>query len=94
MNELTEEKWTPVVKRKGEERKFRKGDGTRINPVISSDKELSLTSARDFKYHNIDGTPGLMFRKGKTNHSFQWIPIDLAPDSPIASRTRDKQRNK
>ena len=84
------------AERKGEVRKFRKGDGTRINPVISNDKELSssLASARDIKYHDLDGTPGLMFRKGKTNHSFQWIPVDLAPDSPIASRTRDKQRNK
>ena len=46
-------------------RKFRKGDGTRNNPVILSDKELSLVSARDIKYHYLDGTPGLMFRKGK-----------------------------
>ena len=65
-----------------------------LTPVISSDKELSLVPARDIKYHDLDGTPGLMFRKGKTNHNFRWIPIDLAPDSPIASRTRDKQRNK
>ena len=55
VNELAEKQWTPVVKRKGEVRKLRKGDGTRINPVISSDKELSLASARDIKYHNLDG---------------------------------------
>ena len=48
------------------------------NILVSSDKDLSLASARDIKYNNIDGTPALVYRKGKTNHSFQWIPIDLA----------------
>ena len=79
------------MKRKGGMRQLEKGDGTRINPVIASDnyKELSLASAQDIKYHNLYGTPGLIYRKGKTNHSFQWIPIHIAPDSPIASLTID-----
>ena len=89
VNELAKKEWTPVVKRKGGMRQLEKGDGTRINPVIASNKELSLASARDIKHHNLDGTPGLIYRKGKTNHSFQWIPIHIAPDSPIASRTID-----
>ena len=28
VNELAEEKWTPIVKRKGEVRQLKKGDGT------------------------------------------------------------------
>ena len=73
VNELAKKEWTPVVKRKGGMRQLEKGDGTRINPVIASDnyKELSLASAQDIKYHNLDGTPGLIYREGKTNHSFQ-----------------------
>ena len=56
LNELAKEKWTPVVKKTGEVRQLRKGDGT-IEPIISSDKDLSLASARDIKYNNnIDRT--------------------------------------
>ena len=62
VNELAEEEWTPVVRRKGEVKQLKKGDGTRINPVISSDKELSLASARDITYHNVDGTSALVYR--------------------------------
>lgn len=84
------EEWTPVVKRKGERRQFSKGDGTRCNPVVS-DKELRLAFAKDIAYQEVDGTPGLRFRKGRSNHSFEWTPI--VPDSPIASRTRIKLKS-
>ena len=72
VNELAEEKWTPVVKWKEEVRQLKKGDDTqRLNPLaISSDKDLSLASVQDIKYiyNNIDGTPALVYT----------IPIDLA----------------
>ena len=49
------------MKRKGEVRQLKKGDGTTIEPIMSSYKELSLASARDIKYSNIDGTLALVY---------------------------------
>ena len=65
-----------------------KGDSSKSNPVRSCDDELQLGSAKEIKYTqlHVNGTPGQTYRKGKTNHSYQWIPI--MPDSPVATRTR------
>ena len=84
--------WTPVVKKNYEAKKpMDKGDGSKSNPVRSCDDELWLGSAKEIKYTQLNGTPGLTYRKGKTNHSYQWIPI--MPDSPVATRTRVKLKN-
>ena len=54
------------------------------------DEILRLTFAKDIGFMELDGSPGLRFRKGKTNHSFQWIPI--AANSPVSLRTRIKTK--
>ena len=64
------------------------GDGSKRNPVRSKDEILKLDYAKEVKYVQWNGTPGLTFRRGKTNHSYQWIPIVLG--SPVATRTRTK----
>ena len=48
---------------------------SRHNPVRSKDEMLKLDYAKEVKYVQRNGTPGLTFRRGKTNHSYQWIPI-------------------
>ena len=84
-----DEGWTPVVKSNGRKRLPNKGEGTVINPVRCSDTEkVRLAGKKEIKYTELDGTPGLTFRDGKTRHSYKWMPI--APDSPISSRTRVK----
>ena len=81
------EGWTPVVK--GSEKSTADtGDGSRRNPVRSKDEKLQLDYVKEVKYVERNGTPGLTFRRGKTNHSYQWIPI--VPGSPVATRTRTK----
>ena len=52
-------------------------DGSRRNPVRSKDEILKLDYAKEVKYVQRNGTPGLTFRRGKTNHSYQWIPAQL-----------------
>ena len=71
MNELAEEKWTPIVKRK-------EMVATMTEPIISSDKELSLASAQEIKNSNILDGIG--------------VPQDSYRSSLIAPQTR--QRNK
>ena len=60
----------PVVK--GNEKKSTgdNGDGSRHNPVRSKDEILQLDYAKEVKYVQRNGTPGLTFRRGKTNHSY------------------------
>ena len=54
----------------------------------SKDEILQLDYVKEVKYVERNGTPGLTFRSGKTNHSYQWIPI--VPDSPVTTRTQTK----
>ena len=82
------EGWTPVVKGSEKKNTADNGDGSRRNPVRSKDEILKLNYAKEVKYVQRNGTPGLTFRRGKTNHSYQWIPI--VPGSPVATRTRTK----
>ena len=85
----THEEWTPVTKAKEVKRPLPgKGNGTKRNPVRSKDEVLRLCHAKEVTYAQLNGTPGLTFRSGKTMHSYQWSPI--APASPIATRTRTK----
>ena len=65
-----------------------KGNGTKRNPVRSNDEVLQLCHAKEVTYAQLNGTPGLTFRSGKTMHSYQWSPI--APASPIGTSTRTK----
>ena len=64
------------------------GDGSRHNPMRSKDERLQLDYAKEVKYVERNGTPGLTFRRGKMNHSYQWIPI--VPGSPVATKTQTK----
>ena len=82
------EGWTPIVKGSEKKNTADNGDGSRRNPVRSKDEMLKLDYAKEVKYVQRYGTPGLTFRRGKTNHSYQWIPI--VPGSPVATRTRTK----
>ena len=56
---------TPVVKGKEAERSLVKGDGTKSNPVRSSDAVLRLGIAKEITYTQLHGTPGLQKRKDK-----------------------------
>ena len=69
------EGWTPVVKGSEKKSTADNGDGSRCNPVRSKDEILKLDYAKEVKYVQRNGTPGLTFRRGKKNHSYQWIPI-------------------
>ena len=80
--------WTQVVKGSEKKSTADNGDGSRCNPVRSKDKILQLVYVKEVKYVERNGTPGLTFRRGKTNHSYQWIPI--VPGSPVATRTQSK----
>ena len=51
---------------------------------------LCLIYAKEVADMKIDETPGIIFRRGCTRHSYEWLPI--AP-SPIASRTRTKMKS-
>ena len=69
-----DEGWTPVVKSNGRKRLPNKGEGTVINPVRCSDTEkVRLAGKKEIKYTELDGTPGLTFRDGKTRHSYKWM---------------------
>ena len=57
--------WTPVVKG-SEKNTAHNGDGSRCNPVRSKDEILKLDYAKEVKYVQRNGTPGLTFRRGKT----------------------------
>jgi hypothetical protein len=86
-----QEMWSPVVRRSEKKKPASKGDGSRNNPVrdddIDVDVEPRLRFAKDIRFME---SPGLSYRKGKTNHSFRWIPITV--NSPISSRTRIKTK--
>ena len=56
--------------------------------AIYIDEILQLDYVKEVKYVERNRTPGLTFRRGKTNHSYQWIAI--VPGSPVATRTRTK----
>jgi len=58
------------------------------NPVRSKDE---LYNAKEVSHAQLNGIPGLMFRSGRTMHSYQWSPI--APASPIVTRTRTKTKS-
>ena len=78
------------MKKKNEIRRSAdKGDGTMTNPMRSNDYQLQLLFAKEIQYMQLDGTPGLTYRKGKTRHSYQRSPV-MPADSPIAMRTRVK----
>ena len=82
----------PVKKNVVAPRRIFRGDGCRNNSLTCQDKELSHIYAREVAYLEIDGTPGITFRRGCTCHSYEWLPI-TPTCSPIASRTRTKMIN-
>ena len=65
------EEWTPATKAKEVKRPLGKGDGTKRNPVRSKDEVLQLYNAKEVSYAQLNGTPGLTFRSGRTMHSCQ-----------------------
>ena len=77
------EGWTPVVKgkdmysrsaKRGKEKESTvhvDGDGSIDNPRKSKDEKLQLYHAKEIKYVEMNGTPGLTFRKGRTKHSYE-----------------------
>ena len=68
--------WIPVVKGSEKKSTADTGDGSRRNPVRSKDEILlQLDYVKEVKYVEWYGTPGLTFRRGKTNHSYQQITI-------------------
>ena len=81
------ESWTPVKKGAVGPLTQQKRDGSRHSPRMCQAEELDRHLGKEVTYFQIDGTPGLRFRRGKTTQSYEWTPI--AP-SPIASRTRIK----
>ena len=86
-----QEIWSPVVRRSDTKKPMSKGDGSSSNPVrVADEDESGLSFAKDISYMELDGSPGLRYRKGKTNHSFRWMPITV--NSPISSRTRIKTK--
>ena len=95
------EGWTPVVKGKDVYNRSAKGgkekeptvdgDGSIDNPRNSKDEKLQLYRAKEIKYVEMNGTPGLTYRKGRTKHSYEWTPIAFG--SPIATRTRTKLKS-
>ena len=86
-----EDGWTPVVKRRRNKVVSKSTCTTKVNSVSSDDKDLqsSLHSARSVTYKECDGVAGLSVRRGCTM-SVAWIPV---LPSPIASRTRTRNRN-
>jgi len=50
-------------------------------------KKLHLKYAKEVADREIDGTPGILFGRGKTCHNYERLPID---PSPIASQTRNR----
>ena len=78
------EGWTPIVKGSEKKNTTDNGDGSRRNPVRSKDEILSKGS----QVCTTEWHPRMTFRRGETNHSYQWIPI--VPGSPVATRTRTK----
>ena len=46
-----------------------KGDGSRNNPIRDKDDDAEprLGFAKDIRFMELDGSPGLSYRKGKTN---------------------------
>ena len=69
------------------------GDGLRFYPVRSKHEKLQLDYAKEVKYVDRNGTPGLTFRRGKTNHSYQWIPIVPGPQLLQELELRLRSRN-
>ena len=80
-----QEGWTPVVKKK---RKRKPGAGVKEDSEESSDEELPIRAARQAKYKEKEGIPGLSVRYGNTMHSWKWTPIRTT--TPIAYRTRTR----
>ena len=63
---------------------------THLNYIYDADPRLRLSFAKDIRFMELDGSPGLTYRKGKTDHSYRWMPITV--NSPISSRTRFKTK--
>ena len=90
VNSKGQEEWSPVVKRI-EKVEATKGDGSRNNPVRDGDNvEPRLSFAKDIRFMKLDGSPGLLYQKGKTIQSYRWMPITV--HSPILSRIRIKTK--
>ena len=80
--------WTPVQKSGLDQAIDREeGNGTLTTPRRATMKKLQIKYAKEVAYREISGTPGLLFRRGNTRHSYEWLPV---VPSPIASRTRNK----
>ena len=84
--------WTPVVKRRRKKVASKSTCTTKVNSVSSDDEDFqsSLHSARSVTYKECDGVAGLSVRRGCTMKRVAWIPV---LPSPIASRTRTRNRN-
>ena len=84
--------WTPVQKpESGLDQAIdrEEGNGTLTTPRRATiwRSYRSNNYAKEVAYREISGTPGLLFRRGNTRHSYEWLPV---VPSPIASRTRNK----
>ena len=67
------------MKRSKKKAAVTKGDGSRNNPVRGGDDDepKTITCKGYIRFMELDGSPGLTYRKGKTNHSYQWIFITV-----------------
>ena len=80
--------WTPVQKSGLDQAiDHEEGNGTLTTPRRATMEKLQIKHAKEVAYREISGTPGLLFRRGNTRHSYEWLPV---VPSPIASRTRNK----
>ena len=84
--------WTPVVKCRRKKVASKSTCTTKVNSVSSDDEDFqsSLHSDRSMTYKECDGVAGLSVRHGWRMKSVAWIPV---LPSPIASRTRTRNRN-
>jgi len=60
-----------------------------VNIQLGQSMKIHLVCMNKQHFPELNSQPGLVIRRGKTNHSYNCFPI--AP-SPVASRTRAKMR--
>ena len=53
--------------------------------VTKAVRRLGNEATKEVAYREISGTPGLLFRRGNTRHSYERLPV---VPSPIASQTK------
>ena len=84
--------WTPIQRESTVNLELTAiGDGSRMNPRMSTAQGLpNFQLTKEVSFLKVNGSPGLRFRRGGTNRSYQWVPI--AP-SLVATRTRAKTKD-